>query len=192
MAVAYMLPDGRIILGAGPVFSYYEFKHPMGDRLTDEKWTEMLEKGENPPQPEWVSSFVHPVTFSPETNDDTDRDKLPDSWERSIWGSIDVVNDRNGDPDQDGLTNEQECAAGTNPDDSNSRLRWLDIAPSESGTLLRWSSVGGKRYRISYSDNLKRWYLLGSPVTAETETADVSDAGAASSKHRFYRVKIIP
>ena len=27
--VAYKVPDGRIIVGAGPVFSYYEFKHPM-------------------------------------------------------------------------------------------------------------------------------------------------------------------
>jgi len=34
--VAYKLPDGRILIGAGPVFSYYEFKHPMAERLTDE------------------------------------------------------------------------------------------------------------------------------------------------------------
>ena len=54
--VAYMVPDGRIIIGAGPVFSYYEFKHPMKDRLTDEKWKEMLQT--NPPErPTWVQSF---------------------------------------------------------------------------------------------------------------------------------------
>jgi hypothetical protein len=55
--VAYMVPDGRIIIGAGPVFSYYEFKHPMDDRLTDEKWKEMLQT--NPPdRPAWVQSFI--------------------------------------------------------------------------------------------------------------------------------------
>jgi len=32
----------------GAVFSYYEFKHPMEDRLTDEKWQEMGEKRERP------------------------------------------------------------------------------------------------------------------------------------------------
>jgi len=54
--VAYKLPDGRILIGAGPVMSYYEFKHPMEDRLTDEKWQEILKT--NPPQnPEWVSNF---------------------------------------------------------------------------------------------------------------------------------------
>ncbi|MBD3388653.1 MAG: DUF3160 domain-containing protein [Candidatus Altiarchaeales archaeon] len=51
--VAYKVPDGRVILGAGPVFTYYEFKHPMADRLTDEKWRQMLQ--DNPPvKPEWM------------------------------------------------------------------------------------------------------------------------------------------
>ncbi|MCW3129266.1 MAG: DUF3160 domain-containing protein [Methanophagales archaeon] len=54
--VAYNVPDGRLIVGAGPVFSYYEFKHPMDDRLTDEKWKEMLER--NPPErPGWAGGI---------------------------------------------------------------------------------------------------------------------------------------
>ena len=40
----------------GTVFSYYEFKHPMADRLTDEKWQEM--RNQRPPQPEWTRSFI--------------------------------------------------------------------------------------------------------------------------------------
>jgi len=55
--VAYKLPDGRILIGSGPVFSYYEFKHPMDDRLTDEKWQEMLESGNVPERPDWIASF---------------------------------------------------------------------------------------------------------------------------------------
>ena len=56
MVVAYKQPDGRIVLGAGPVMSYYEFWQPSGERLTDEEWREMLNN--NPPErPEWVSSF---------------------------------------------------------------------------------------------------------------------------------------
>ena len=56
--VAYKVPDGRIIMGAGPVFSYYEFKHPMNDRLTDEQWKDMLQSGATPDRPSWVSSFI--------------------------------------------------------------------------------------------------------------------------------------
>lgn len=42
----------------GAVFSYYEFKHPMEDRLTDEKWQEMGENKGRPNQPDWMRSFV--------------------------------------------------------------------------------------------------------------------------------------
>jgi len=55
--VAYKAPDGRIIAGAGPVLSYYEFKHPMDDRLTDEQWKEMLKNGEEPDRQEWIDTF---------------------------------------------------------------------------------------------------------------------------------------
>lgn len=55
--VAYKVPDGRVFLAAGPVMSHYEFKQPMSNRLTDEKWREMLE--ENPPKrPEWASTYI--------------------------------------------------------------------------------------------------------------------------------------
>jgi len=43
-------------VGAGPVFSYYEFKQPMENRLTDEVWREMLET-KAPSEPEWTKSF---------------------------------------------------------------------------------------------------------------------------------------
>ena len=57
MVVAYKVPDGRILIGAGPVMSYYEFKQPMSDRLSDERWREILES--NPPEPpEWIPNFT--------------------------------------------------------------------------------------------------------------------------------------
>ncbi len=56
--VAYMTPNGNIIVGAGPVLSYYEFKHPMDNRLTDEQWTDMLQDGQTPDRPDWVISFI--------------------------------------------------------------------------------------------------------------------------------------
>ena len=58
--VAYPMPDGGVVLGAGPVFSYYEFKHPMADRLTDEAWKALLRKGGAPASPAWTSSFSAP------------------------------------------------------------------------------------------------------------------------------------
>ncbi len=57
MVVAYKLPQGNIVLGAGPVLSYYEFKHPMSDRLTDEAWKVLLQSDKAPSAPEWTQSF---------------------------------------------------------------------------------------------------------------------------------------
>ncbi|MFW6126033.1 MAG: DUF3160 domain-containing protein [Chloroflexota bacterium] len=57
MVVAYTLPDGEILAGAGPVLSYYEFKQPMSDRLTDEAWKDMLGQGSEPDRPAWTASF---------------------------------------------------------------------------------------------------------------------------------------
>jgi hypothetical protein len=58
--VAYKVPDGRIIIGAGPTLSYYEFKQPIDNRLTDEQWKQMLESGQAPPRPAWTGSFFQP------------------------------------------------------------------------------------------------------------------------------------
>ena len=57
MLVAFKEPEGAVIVGAGPVYSYYEFKQPMADRLTDEKWRAMLDSGAAPEMPEWAASF---------------------------------------------------------------------------------------------------------------------------------------
>jgi len=57
MVVAYELPDKRIMIGVGPVFSYYEFKQPIANRLTDEAWRQMLSTNP-PPEPEWTKSFT--------------------------------------------------------------------------------------------------------------------------------------
>ena len=49
--------DGRPFLAVGPVLSYYEFKHPMSDRLTDEAWGEML-KSSPPQRPPWYEALI--------------------------------------------------------------------------------------------------------------------------------------
>jgi len=56
---------GNLVLTRGGGFSYYEFKHPMNDRLTDEAWQVML-KGANPPAPpQWTAAFIdHDQNFA--------------------------------------------------------------------------------------------------------------------------------
>jgi hypothetical protein len=42
----------------GAAFSYYEFKQPVSDRLTDEAWQKMLADNKAPEAPSWTKSFT--------------------------------------------------------------------------------------------------------------------------------------
>ncbi len=55
LVVAWKTGD-RVHLAVGPELSYYEFKHPVADRLTDEAWREMLKSGP-PARPAWLPSL---------------------------------------------------------------------------------------------------------------------------------------
>ena len=63
--------DGSVFLAAGPVLSYYEFKHPMSDRLTDEAWREMLDSPEKPDRPTWYAPLMGCITADSELSDPT-------------------------------------------------------------------------------------------------------------------------
>ncbi|HUU29416.1 MAG TPA: DUF3160 domain-containing protein [archaeon] len=51
-------PSGPVIT-IGGMFSYYEFKHPLSDRLTDEAWQDMLVSGQPPLPAEWLDEFFY-------------------------------------------------------------------------------------------------------------------------------------
>ena len=50
-----VMVEGEQVVAVGGVFSYYEFKQPMSDRLTDEAWQAMSPK---PDLPTWTGSFI--------------------------------------------------------------------------------------------------------------------------------------
>jgi hypothetical protein len=95
---------------------------------------------------------INPTTQLPEivvvTPGDDDNDGFPDWWEREHFGP-DAVKDPNvppkdGDPDGDGLTNEEEYFYGTNP----------VIPDSDGDGLTDWEEINGKR-DPNYPDNLR-------------------------------------
>jgi hypothetical protein len=66
LVAAYSIPQQGTFLGAGPVFSTYEFKWPASDRLTDAEWTNLLAGADAPAPPDWTASFMDPVTIFPD------------------------------------------------------------------------------------------------------------------------------
>ena len=74
---------------------------------------------------------------------DTDRDRLPDTWETTYFG--DLSRDSDGDFDTDGLTNEQEYIIGSDPtlpdSDSNGTNDKDQLTVSGSGTITGSNSA---------------------------------------------------
>ena len=52
-----LMPDGSRQLAVGPIFSHYEFKQNMSDRLTDEAWIHRIDTGNIPKRSEWTQSY---------------------------------------------------------------------------------------------------------------------------------------
>ncbi len=50
--------EGKLRIARGGVYSYYEFTWPATDRLTDQKWREMLQNQEAPEAPAWTRTFT--------------------------------------------------------------------------------------------------------------------------------------
>ena len=50
--------DEKLQLFAGASYAYYEFTVPVGERLTDEEWTALLDSGSAPPRPAWTDEWI--------------------------------------------------------------------------------------------------------------------------------------
>jgi hypothetical protein len=124
--------------------------------------------------------------------EDSDRDGLPDEWEKLHFE--DLTQHATDDPDQDGLINRAELRAGTNPKDAESVLRLLGVTPTRpAGVELRWSAVPGKVYQVQVKNRLNdsEWLELDAPVTASSDIGRKILSAPAGAKESYYRVLLV-
>ncbi len=98
------------------------------------------------------------------------------------------------DPDGDGMSNLQECLAGTNPNDAGNRLVIKAYSTTAGGTsaALTCQSLPTRFYCLQESLSLSPgfgWFDSGSGLISPdgaTTTRTITDTNAAM---RFYRVQ---
>jgi hypothetical protein len=131
---------------------------------------------------------------------DSDGDGIPDAWMLQYFGhATGQSNDLSlatQDADGDGMTNEKEYQAGTNPHDSTSYLKISYVTQSGNDFVVRFPSVTGKNYRVVRCDDLTAascWTtLVADNLPGTGGDVEVPDTSAAVLPQRFYRVMVIP
>jgi hypothetical protein len=118
-----------------------------------------------------------------------------EAWAKAMFGDAGLPEaERTADPDDDGMNNEGEFVAGTDPNDPASVLRILTLrvdAP-QNRAILNWQSVSGKNYRIESASDVKGvWIDIGQGVAGDEE-ATQAEVELTSEPSRYYRVRVVP
>lgn len=103
---------------------------------------------------------------------DANTNSLPDDWEQVHFTNL-VGLLAGDDADGDGLDNLAEYLAHTDPQDSNSVLRLVQLVLTSGWYALHWNAAGGTRYRIEYSPGLETdsFLPLPRPLAQELDPA---------------------
>jgi titin len=137
--------------------------------------------------------------------DDTDCDEIPNDWTQRFFGHQSGEAGDNSravdDADGDGQNNLVEFTAGTDPTNSASAFRILEIAPVDDDMLITWAAVGGKWYIVQTATNFtgslsNSFYDLNpviiAPGTGEYALSVLHLGAATNAPVRFYRVRLVP
>jgi hypothetical protein len=120
------------------------------------------------------------------------------SWQLSYFGCMDCPAAASAaDPDGDGIANDSEFLAGTNPTDAANAFRIGSFSKAAGpGFTVTWQSVPGKTYKVQYADDMNGPWKDDLPdsvvpaISGET-VKSYTDTTVGSATRRFYRVKLV-
>jgi hypothetical protein len=121
-----------------------------------------------------------------------------EAWRQRQFGGTSLTNSAisgaTADPDHDGLNNEQEYWAGTEPTNASSCL--AIIAPTNNpvvaggGFVVSWQSVTGKTYSVLAATNLLTGFSSLTNGLPATPTVNVYTDKVNGAGQKFYRVGV--
>jgi hypothetical protein len=120
---------------------------------------------------------------------DTDLDGAPDLWETANGFNPALGSDGAEDTDGDGLSNEEEYQAGTNPTNNASGLKIEQTVNPGLPTLLSFEAQSNRTYQVDYANRLPGpWFKLAE-VLARTNARVETVTDNEWTTNRFYRVR---
>jgi hypothetical protein len=136
-------------------------------------------------------SFNSNIVSASGTPGDRDSDGMPDEWEDAHQLDADNPLDAFGDADNDLSTNLHEYRAGTDPQDANSRLGFVDLDYSGGDVHLQFQAIAGRAYMLQHRNSLStgQWQdLIEFPAEGTTRIENFTDSVPPGTGSRFYRL----
>ena len=98
--------------------------------------------------------------------EDSDRDGLPDAWERALLAMLGngkgLADIRPGDDsDGDGISNLNEYRAGTYAFDAEDGFALQVVGMREGRMVMEFLAIPGRRYEVQSGTDLKQWSTAG-------------------------------
>jgi hypothetical protein len=116
---------------------------------------------------------------------DNDNNRISDLYQALYPG----VTDPHADNDRDGMTNEQEAAAATDPNDPADNLNFQTVTNTGASVQAAWLTVGGKMYQMQASSDLGgTWTNEGAPVAGDGGVA--SATCPVGNTRMFLRIQV--
>lgn len=123
------------------------------------------------------------------SDEDEDKDGLPDDWERFWLGSLNGTSLE--DADGDGSSHAEEWAAGTDPMDRQSVLRVSSVLLKNGVVEIRFPIAASRSYRVERSLDLTAWERVDGTLTYPARgRAEWRSAGGPAGGGEFFRVRV--
>jgi hypothetical protein len=139
----------------------------------------------------WTADSPTPGPQS--SNQDSDHDGLPDSWE--ILYGFDPLNplDAGLDSDGDGLTNADEYSMGTDPRDAASGIAITSISSAVPGVSVKlvFTAAPNRAYAIQFTASLGASWQTVQTVAAAPNARVVELILPATGSRGFYRLSLV-
>ncbi|HXI82947.1 MAG TPA: immunoglobulin domain-containing protein [Verrucomicrobiae bacterium] len=125
-------------------------------------------------------------------------------WQLAHFGCTNCPNaDASADPDGDGMNNQAEFLAGTDPNSTASSLQIISVVPQGAGdVLITWKTAGGftnavqatagdpnSGFNTNFTDISGALIISGS---GDVTTNYLDSGGLTNAPSRYYRVRLVP
>jgi hypothetical protein len=146
------------------------------------------------PQTNGLGTNVNALVFTGTyTFPDTNGNGISDLWEKAFFGSVNPLYTGRGDTDGDGISDQSEFIAGTNPTDPKSVFQLHPPETLPNGTVrLSWDTVPGRAYRLEVSTDFKTWQAVTELAPATTATLSTTLPALDPHLPYFFRVLVSP